>query len=253
MTYHHPRVEDFLVSIAQLPYHTDLNKHQLLSTTFLIEKQGDLTMYFSPHNEYINREARIVIIGITPGWTQMKAAFQQAVASMHRGESPDTIFKDVKTAASFSGTMRTHLISMLNECGVAKALHLENAEALFHEKRDLLHTTSIIKYPVFFHDKNYTGHQPKLDQSSLLSHYAYEVFPKEMEQLLHNPLIIPLGKSVEPVIRKLMDDGKLKESTCLFGFPHPSGANGHRKKQFLDRLNSMRSVIDQWAQTVLLP
>ncbi|CAH0344101.1 hypothetical protein [Bacillus sp. CECT 9360] len=247
------RIEDFLASIAGLPYNTNLTKQQLLSKQFLIEQHGDLTMYFSPHNEYVNREARIVIVGITPGWTQMKTAFEQAVRSMRRGKSPETLFKEAKTAASFSGAMRTHLISMLTECGVARALQLENAEALFHEKRDLLHTTSIIKYPVFYHHKNYTGHQPKVDQSSLLRHYAYEVFPKEIEELHHSPLIIPLGKSVEQVIRTLIDDRKLSGLTCLFGFPHPSGANGHRKKQFSNQLGSMKSIIDKCAQTVSLP
>jgi hypothetical protein len=30
----------------------------------------------------------------------------------------------------------------------------------------------------------------------------------------------------------LVEQGDLDPARCLFGFPHPSAANGHRQKQF---------------------
>jgi hypothetical protein len=47
---------------------------------------------------------------------------------------------------------------------------------------------------------------------------------------LNKPLIIPLGKAVESVLEQFIKEGSISESQCLMGFPHPSGANGHRQK-----------------------
>ncbi|MCP6646379.1 hypothetical protein NL493_29975, partial [Klebsiella pneumoniae] len=45
-------------------------------------------------------------------------------------------------------------------------------------------------------------------------------------------VIIPTGKAVSEVLRYLVDEKKISHKTILFDFPHPSGANGHRKKQY---------------------
>ena len=56
-------------------------------------------------------------------------------------------------AAGLSGSMRQHIIEMLNECGLPAALHVEDSSRLFDSKRELLHTTSVIKHPVFINRK----------------------------------------------------------------------------------------------------
>ena len=50
--------------------------------------------------------------------------------------------------------------------------------------------------------------------------------------ILSDALIIPLGKSVEEILKILISENVITEEQCLLGFPHPSGANGHRRKQF---------------------
>ncbi|PLT35682.1 hypothetical protein CUU64_02090 [Bacillus sp. V5-8f] len=206
-------------------------------------------MYYSPHNEYLNPDAKIVIVGITPGWTQMKTAFQQAGNSLHNGHSIPEILRSAKKAASFSGSMRVNLISMLDGCGVPAALGVNSSETLFYDKWDLLHTTSVIKYPVFHQYKNYTGHRPKIEHSSLLSYFAYEIFPKELGMLKNRSLIIPLGKTVEHVFVMLIAQKELPaHHQYLFGFPHPSGANGHRKKQFEEQIQTFQKIVEKWAK-----
>ncbi|WP_394579096.1 hypothetical protein [Cytobacillus firmus] len=66
----------FLPAIQQLPFGRPLTRDQLITRDFLISKNGDLEIYFAPHNEYINNVAKIVIVGITPGWSQMRIAFE---------------------------------------------------------------------------------------------------------------------------------------------------------------------------------
>lgn len=233
----------FLPKIKNLPCDRILNKSDILNEAFLLQEEKKLKMYYSPHNEYVNTAAKIVIVGITPGWQQTKTAYESVINNLSYLSNADLLRK-AKIAASFSGTMRNNLIQMLDESGVADALNINHASTLFSTNRDIIHTTSIIKYPVFYKDKNYTGHQPRIDQSEVLKHYVYTVFPEELNLIREAALVIPLGKSVENTIHSIIFDSK---HTLLSGFPHPSGANGHRKKQFVDQKEQLISTIKNWA------
>lgn len=59
-------------------------------------------------------------------------------------------------------------------------------------------------------------------------------------------LIIPLGKTVEQVILKLAAEQKVSDHTYLIGFPHPSGANGHRTKEFQQQKELLREKVSAW-------
>jgi hypothetical protein len=56
-------------------------------------------------------------------------------------------------------------------------------------------------------------------------------------------LIIPLGKTVEMGLHLLERANKVDAQQCLWGFPHPSGANGHRHAQFTSNLSQMKNKI----------
>jgi hypothetical protein len=238
------KLSSYLSAIGSLSH--PLTKEELLTERFLIEKSGDLKMYYAPHNEYINARAKVVLVGITPGWTQMKTAYEQVTRSVEQHHSTEQILMEAKTAAGFSGTIRKNLTDMLDQIGLPKVLNIDCSMSLFNEHRPLLHTTSIIKHPVFIQDRNYTGHNPDINQSPLLSYYAYQVFKEELEQLKTNALVIPLGKTVEGVFQKLEEEKQLPRHTYLTGFPHPSGANGHRVKQFTQNKKEMTSVVESW-------
>lgn len=221
----------YLPAIEKLPKGEPLTKDQLMTEEFLISQGGDLDIYYAPHNEYINNDAKIVIVGITPGWSQMRIAFESFMKGL---------------AASFSGGMRRNLISMLDQCGLHEALHIDGSDTLFERNRPLLHTTSVLKYPVFFRGKNYTGHQPDLLKTAMLAEYATEVFPEELARINSHGLIIPLGITAERIIRHLYTANQLTGHTILSGFPHPSGANGHRAKQFEQNKYAMIEKIRRW-------
>ena len=237
--------QQYLPAIQQL-HNINFTKEQLLQKDFLIGQEHELSMYYSPHNDYINPDAHIIIAGITPGWFQMKTAFQQCISSLAHYQVEQVLYETKKTA-SFSGTMRVNLIDMLDQCGIAKAMGINSAAELFASQRDLLHTTSVLKYPVFYKEKNYTGHQPPIERSALLSRYAFEVFPQELNEIKNPCLIVPLGKAVENVLRKLSSESSFSQHTYLFGFPHPSGANGHRKRIFEEHLGEFTEIVEDWA------
>lgn len=243
----YPTLQQFLPIIRTLQADRQLLKQDLLTERFLIEKDGDLEIYYAPHNEWVNKGAKIVIVGITPGWGQMKTAFEQFIKSNKADHTLETCLIETKRAAGFAGSMRTNLISMLNQCNLHKILNIPNSSYLFEENRHLLHTTSIIKYPVFSKGKNYTGHYPAIDRSPVLQHYAYNEFPKELTHITPPALVIPLGKTVEQTISRLSKEQDLPNHHYLTGFPHPSGANGHRIKQFHQQIEQLQENIKTWA------
>src|SRR5699024_3784618 len=211
--------QKFLPEIKKLKKLDSLEKEHLITENFLLEKENKLAVYYSPHNEYINTMAKIVIVGITPGFQQMKTAYTEIINSLD--DSLEQMLIKAKVASSFSGTMRKNLINMLQQCGLADFLQMEDCAQLFTTNRSILHTTSILKYPVFINGKNYTGYSPVIHRSSLLKKYAYHVFPQELNNIDSSALIIPLGKVTEEVFRTVYTQITGEKQMYVSGFPHP--------------------------------
>ncbi|NTU25561.1 hypothetical protein HPX95_05090 [Bacillus tequilensis] len=238
-------LEKFAEKLPSLP--SSLTKSDLLTDSFRLHQEDELGIYYSPHNEYINRAASIVIAGITPGFSQMKTAYETAAESLREGRSLEQMAADTKKAAGLSGSMRHNLITMLNLCGLPQALGIQSAAQLFGDLRHMLHTTSVIKYPVFVQQKNYTGYRPAITRSPILSTYAFGHFPAELDKVTGPALLIPLGKAAETVCGTLIGQHGLRNLFCLHGFPHPSGANGHRLKQFSQNKEQLERQIRSFA------
>ena len=106
--------------------------------------------------------------------------------------------------------MRKNLISMLDELNLNTKLNISSCSELFLNKDELLHTTSMIPYPVFINGKNYTGARPKILDSEVLMSYIKKYFYKEVKEL-PNTFIIPLGKSVEEVLELMISEKIIKK------------------------------------------
>lgn len=223
----------------------DFNKENILNKTFELYNQDNIKIYYAPHNEIINEKAKIFIVGITPGWTQTSIAYKTARNGLLQDLTFEKIKKQCKRESRFAGSMRKNLIEMLDKLQLNSKLHLKSCCELFEDKDCLFHTTSIIPYPVFVNNKNYTGSNPKIMDNEVLYSYVKKYFYKEVDRL-SDTLIIPLGKAVEEILEQMIKENLIKEEQCLLGFPHPSGANGHRKSQFIENKNKLMSIINNY-------
>ena len=109
----------------------------------------------------------------------------------------------------------------------------------------LVHTTSVLPCPVFMEGAKLLGHRPPLGRSAFLmaimsAHMGWEL------SRLQKPLVIPLGRAVEDTLRLLAADGLIEEESILWGFPHPSGANGRRHDQFEAALPGMSARLERF-------
>ena len=103
---------------------------------------------------------------------------------------------------------------------------------------------------MFVEGKNYGGGNPKVRQSALLRTYVTGTFGPELDGV-PDALIIPLGKAAEGCVQMLVAAEQLDGARCLLGFPHPSGGNGHRVRQFRENQVRLREDLDTWANSYL--
>ena len=100
---------------------------------------------------------------------------------------------------------------------------------------------------MFVDGKNYGGATPPVERSAMLRGYVHELLAAELSAI-PDALVLPLGKAVEGCLRILIASDQLDEARCLFGFPDPSGANGHRAAQFRRNESLLRDELSRWAQ-----
>ncbi|MDP1802788.1 MAG: hypothetical protein Q8L81_15615 [Bacteroidota bacterium] len=220
------------------------DKSDLLKSDYLLGLENNIEIYYAPV-DFLNTEASVVMVGITPGWTQMELSYRTVIKSYKESSDWFGSLKSGKKAASFAGSMRTNLIRMLDELRLNNKLGINSTQELFDIRNSVLHTTSILKYPVFHKNKNYNGKNPSAINTKILWNSIKQNFVPEINSF-KNTLIIPLGNSVSEVLKKLQEDSLINQNIILDYFPHPSGANGHRKTQFEEYKDIMKSQIENW-------
>lgn len=224
-----------------------IGREHLLTQDFRLAGEDRLSVYWIPF-ERLNAKARVVICGLTPGYGQMLQAFTAAREALAAGYGLEATLAHVDRRGSFAGTMRRNLVNMLDELGMAAALGIPSTTALFAEADELVHTTSALRYPVFVDGKNYGGANPEVRQSAILRKYVTEMLGPELAAV-PDALIIPLGKAASGCLRMLVLAERVDRTRCLLGFPHPSGGNGHRVRQFRETGVQLRRELDSWAKT----
>lgn len=188
-------------------------------------------VYYAPF-DHVTRTARMVLVGITPGRSQALEAIGMARSALRAGKTHDWALSQAKTAASFSGPMRSNLVALLDHVGVAERLGIQTTAQLWESERHLVHFTSALRYPVFEDGRNYSG--GGLDRSPLLLGELDRWFARECAAL-PGALFVPLGKAALSACERLANCNLLRRNQILYGLPHPSGANAERIAYFLGR------------------
>ena len=222
------KMRDLIKEIKSLEV---VNSQTAKDKKFLIEKEKNIEIYYAPF-DYINLKAKIMIVGITPGLQQMLQSYE----AINQGKS----LKKVKDLSSFKGSMRTGLIRYLDELKINDILKIKSCESLFNKDNKYLHTTSLVKYPVFDKGKNYSG--TNIFKKKILLDFIENNFLEELKKL-DNSIIVPLGNTVSSTIEYLNNKYNLKLSCFLKGFPHPSGANARKNIQFKEYKSQMIKLL----------
>jgi hypothetical protein len=212
----------------------------------LMEASGELVIYYAPFDA-INLEARVILLGITPGLTQMTLALQRARTLALAGRPVTEVVREARRTAAFGGPMRKNLIRMLDGIGLPQALNITSCESLFAEHADLAHMTSALRYPVFFQGKNYSGYRPRMTRNTMLRRCLLTTLADELGQI-PDALIVPMGPSASEALDLLSTERRLDQRRYLIGFPHPSTGPGYkdRKQQYEERRDLLAAQMKAW-------
>src|SRR6266542_620050 len=168
------------------------------------------------------------MVGVTAGCNQAERAFRVVRHAFQEDMPPADLFRNVTKTAAFAGVMRANLVAMLDQLGLRETLGIPTSLALFGDRVDLLPTMSAPRYPVVVADrKNYSGSAPPLARHQILRTYVRDYLDYELSRC-PGALVAPLGDRVDEALRDRAAGDLLGHKRLLLGFPHPSGANGHR-------------------------
>ncbi|WP_283138869.1 uracil-DNA glycosylase family protein [Rhizohabitans arisaemae] len=220
----------------------DITEKQITTPELLLYEDHKLEIYFVPF-DWVNVSARVMLVGLTPGRHQMHLALKTTARALQSGKTLNEALKEADEVGSFAGSMRTNMISMLDGIGLDGVLGLNSTAQLFDDRTDLLASTSAICHAVFIKGANYSG-SPQVDRHPVLEAFARQVLNKNLE-MVPDALVIPLGKGA----REAVELTTVLPDRILYGFPHPSGANGHRARQYNAMRDQMTQRVRTWART----
>lgn len=200
----------------------------------LLAREGNVEVCYAPF-EHVNPAARVVIVGITPGKTQMLNAVKEARRQLDMGANPFEVLKAAKQTGAFSGAMRPNLVGLLDSIGLNRWLGIASCDALFGSANHLVQTASVLRNPVFVGGENYNG-TPNMTRHPLLQKQLLSQFGEDIKAW-PRAVFVPLGDKVAEALDCLADLGLLERDRILDGLPHPSGANAERIAYFLGKKN----------------
>jgi uracil-DNA glycosylase len=204
-----------------------------------------ITVTYAPL-EWVNQDARIVIVGITPGEDQARRAYEKTQSELLRGSDLSAALREAKSACSFGGEggMRERLVAALNLVGIAELFQLPCCSKLFDASCSIAHFTSLLKFPVFSDDRGYDGKTPiHFKNNNRLLDYHRQFFVQEAA-LLKNAIFLPLGETVRDQLRDLAIEGKLDKRQILPWLMHPSKNNRNRYRYLLGEVSANESSGD---------
>lgn len=137
------------------------------------------------------------------------------------------------------------MVAMLDGLGLQGYLGVDSTADLFDLHADRIFTTSALRYPVFRAGwKNYSGGDAVVKEPLFLEMLDTLLAP--MLAAMPRAVILPLGASACAGVTYVARDGAVDELRILRGFPHPSGANGHRRSIFDRNKRMMENQLKMW-------
>jgi hypothetical protein len=223
---------DYATAILQ----TDLDAVRApgdIPDAFLLARAGRVEARYIPF-DYVNPDARVVVVGISPGFVQWKNAVRAAQQGLRDGLPLPELLRAAKYTGAFSGAIRPNLVALLDHIGLQHWLRIASCATLFGAHAHLMHVTGALRQAIFVDGANYNGASPNMLTTPLLQEQLLAWFGAEALQL-RDAVFVPLGPKVSLALSWLAGRGLLDEARILHGLPHPSGANAERIAYFLGR------------------
>jgi hypothetical protein len=193
--------------------------------------------------EHIERKARLVLVGITPGPTQLDLSYVEAGRLIRSGASDEVILREAKRVAGFGGSsMRPNLIRMLNHFDFAGIFGLREVEAFWGSDAHLLHSTSVVPHAAFRKDRMFAGSFANVMASPVFRESFLRDFVGSIPELNPDARFIALGQTPREALDWCVANGHLSRDRVLGAFAHPSTNGGSAVAVYLG-FKSMQDLL----------
>jgi len=200
---------------------------------FLLGNDRDYNVFYVPF-ELTNSEARLALVGITPGPTQMAEAYAAAQLALRANASDEEVLFKAKQAAAFAG-MRDRINEMLDHFAIPRHLGISSAYSLWSSDFQYFLPTSIVPNAAFKGEAYFNGPFSAVLDVPLLRQQFETVFIPSIEKLRSRTVYIAMGPVVDESLRWCASRGVIKERQLLGYFPHASGNSGSQFAYFMRR------------------
>ena len=195
------------------------------------------TLQYIPF-EHVNSEARLVIVGITPGPSQIALAYTTAQSLLKSHRPIDEIMLEIKKIGAFGGaSMRPNLVKILRHFRFDELLEIDDVESLWSENSSLLHSTSVVPHAAFRishgKEKMFAGSFDEVMRSSLLRECFMDCFVPSLMEIQSEAHYVGLGACPQAALRWCVKKDLLREEQVLGAFCHPSSSGGSTIKYYL--------------------
>jgi hypothetical protein len=194
---------------------------------------GRVEVFYVPF-EHMNLEAKLVIVGISPGPNQMTLAYDAVQARLKTGLPQDFVLARAKREGSFGGpTMRPNLVKMLNFFGIPDLLNIAKAEDLWGTAWTDLQATSIVPHAAFRNGEPFAlGFDEVLASKPFKETFEHD-FAATLPLLSPQARYIALGPTPLAALEWCSQRGLIKASQILGAFAHPSSNGGSQVPVYL--------------------
>jgi hypothetical protein len=200
----------------------------------VVAEDGKYQLFYTPF-ERVNAKARLVIVGITPGGTQLENSYDALRSAALRRLPAEEMLALVAAGGTFSGkSMRPGLVRMLDAKGVSRLMGVEDANLLWGSHSHLLHGTSVVPHAAFDRKgKKFNGSFDKI-LGSVAMRESFELdFVPSLAELSEDALFIGLGVTPREALNWCVANGHLRAEQILGTMAHPSTEGGSQLDVYL--------------------
>lgn len=203
------------------------------SSEFCLGENGKYQLQYTPF-EHVNRQAKLVIVGITPGNTQLDLAYAKAQGLLKANRPQDEILIEIKKAGAFGGSaMRPNLLKLLRHFRFEKLLGISDVETLWTTNANLLHSTSVVPHAAFKAGKMFSGSFQDVLNSPLLKQCFLDCFVPSAKEMRPDALFVGLGPCPQAALEWCVSNGILRRDQVMGSFCHPATTSGSATKFYL--------------------
>lgn len=168
--------------------------------------------------EKTNPKAEVIIVGITPGNSQLKTGVPNGMDSL-----------EIKRNYAFAGSIRSNLIELLDYVGVNRILGILTCKTIWEEDFERIDMTSLLKRATFdittgeekmFKDVERIFKEPKLKEE------FDKGFVEDCKKYENAKIFVACGSQVYDVLLELKRKGVI--TAQVIGIAHPSAQNKDR-------------------------